>query len=332
MLELLNNPLFSDLTLYISNKNQQQPQQQQDTQNNNNNNTPTNNTENTRSSDARTIFLHKCIVYSRFREFPQFFMGGNAEATEIDVFGYNYDVVYNAMQILYPIIIILVILLCYLKFHFHFILCYFVSNKIYDTYRYADWAKVKQGYTDQFTRFTTQYHLERVTRLFNEGDEFVDAQPAQVDATQSLAQDFTALLRSELLTDVTFCAQGERFRAHRAVLAARSAYFRALLSGQMRESHAHAEVELGNDAVDAHAFKTVLHHLYAAPVDLAQSGLDLLGVLELCCRYLIEDLRVQVTRFLIEHLDMENAIALYEAAMVLDCPELKLACMEFIGR
>ena len=97
----------------------------------------------------------------------------------------------------------------------------------------------------------------------------------------------------------------------------------------MRESLADAQVDL--DAVDPHAFDIVLRHLYAAPVNLTQSGLDLLEILELCVRYLIEDLRVQVTRFLIEILDMENAIALYEAAMVLDCRELKLACMEFIG-
>jgi len=97
----------------------------------------------------------------------------------------------------------------------------------------------------------------------------------------------------------------------------------------MRESHADAEIDL--EAVDARAFDIVLRHLYAAPVDLTQDGLDLLEVLELCVRYLIEDLSVQVARFLIENIDMENAIALYEASMVLDCAELKLACVEFIG-
>eukprot|EP00026_Physarum_polycephalum_P005233 Phypoly_transcript_05264.p1 GENE.Phypoly_transcript_05264~~Phypoly_transcript_05264.p1 ORF type:complete len:652 (+),score=106.77 Phypoly_transcript_05264:70-1956(+) len=289
MLTLLNNPLFSDLTLYISTS----VPKNSDSKNGDSKNSTA---QATRDADARAICLHKCIVFSRFPDFPRFFMRGNADASEVDLCGYCYDVVYSAMQILY-----------------------------------SDWSQVKPQHTDEFAQFTAEYHLERITQICVPdlaAPDAYDAQPAQ-DPTQSLAQDLSALLHSQLRSDVVFRAQDTRFRAHRAVLTARSTYFHALFTGSMRESLADAEVDL--DAVDPHAFDVVLRHLYAAPVDLAQVGLDLLEVLELCVRYLIEDLRVQVTRFLIEHLDMENAIALYEAAMVLDCAELKLACMEFIG-
>jgi hypothetical protein len=89
MLSLLNNPLFSDLTLYISNAETKKGESKN------------NSAQSTRDNDARPIHLHKCIVFSRFPDFPRYFMGGNAELTEIDLHGYSFDAIENAMQILY---------------------------------------------------------------------------------------------------------------------------------------------------------------------------------------------------------------------------------------
>jgi hypothetical protein len=59
--------------------------------------------------------------------------------------------------------------------------------------------------------------------------------------------------------------EGERFPAHRNVLAARSEYFRGLLlSGMQEGSVGQQEIELGE--VSARAFRVVLRHLYTAEV------------------------------------------------------------------
>lgn len=157
---------------------------------------------------------------------------------------------------------------------------------------YSDWTQVKHQDIEEFARFTTQYHLERVTQVPNALDA-VDAMEDEVQLscveTQSLAKDLASMRSTRARADVVFCtAQGTQFHAHRAVLAARSAYFRAMLGVSMRESRSSedsaAQVELGSE-VDANSFEVVLKFLYAEPIDMTNNSVDWLGVLELCCRY-----------------------------------------------
>ena len=58
----------------------------------------------------------------------------------------------------------------------------------------------------------------------------------------TLVQDYSKLLRDTSLAHVMFAVNGQRFPAHRCMLAARSPYFKALLaSGQgMREEASRA--------------------------------------------------------------------------------------------
>jgi speckle-type POZ protein len=61
---------------------------------------------------------------------------------------------------------------------------------------------------------------------------------------------------------VVLVVEGERFPAHRVMLAARSEYFRGLLLSGMQEGSGQQEIELGE--VSARAFRVVLRHLYTA--------------------------------------------------------------------
>jgi len=49
--------------------------------------------------------------------------------------------------------------------------------------------------------------------------------------------DYSKLLGDMELTDVTFAVDGQRFPAHRCVLAVRSPYFRALFKSGNRTTH-----------------------------------------------------------------------------------------------
>ena len=80
-----------------------------------------------------------------------------------------------------------------------------------------------------------------------------------------LQEDYGKLVEAPELADVVLLVEGERFPAHRVILAARSEYFRGLLlSGMQEGSGQQQEIELGE--VSARAFRVVLRHLYTAEV------------------------------------------------------------------
>jgi hypothetical protein len=81
---------------------------------------------------------------------------------------------------------------------------------------------------------------------------------------EQLLGDYGKLVEAPELADVVLVVEGERFPAHRLVLAARSEYFRGLLLSGMQEGSGHQDIELGE--VSARAFRVVLRHLYTAEV------------------------------------------------------------------
>jgi DNA-binding beta-propeller fold protein YncE len=106
----------------------------------------------------------------------------------------------------------------------------------------------------------------------------------------ALQHDYGKLVEDPGLADVVLVVEGERFPAHRNVLAARSEYFRGLLLSGMQEGRAGAggalqEIEVGE--VSAGAFRVVLRYLYTGEVPewmqgaaAVVKGRSLLGVKE----------------------------------------------------
>ena len=74
-----------------------------------------------------------------------------------------------------------------------------------------------------------------------------------------MPSNMRSLLEDGKLSDVTFVVDGERFKAHRAILAGRSVFFDRQLCGGMRES---VESEVVVDDCDAPTFKALLLYLY----------------------------------------------------------------------
>ena len=82
----------------------------------------------------------------------------------------------------------------------------------------------------------------------------------------TVVEDYAKMLRDTSLADVTFAVDGQRFHAHRCMLAARSPYFKALFaSGQgMREEGSRAaggDIEL--EEVSAPDFEMLMEYLYS---------------------------------------------------------------------
>jgi speckle-type POZ protein len=74
-------------------------------------------------------------------------------------------------------------------------------------------------------------------------------------------QHFTCLLQSGEGTDVVFEVSGEKLHAHRCVLAARSAVFRAELFGPMKEGTTTGVIRI--DDMEAKVFKLLLTFIYS---------------------------------------------------------------------
>ena len=61
-----------------------------------------------------------------------------------------------------------------------------------------------------------------------------------------LSHDLQTLVNSNLFSDVTFDVEGHRVFAHRAVLVARSEYFRAMFCGGLREACHNADQQVSD--------------------------------------------------------------------------------------
>uniref|UniRef100_A0A0E0CED3 BTB domain-containing protein n=1 Tax=Oryza meridionalis TaxID=40149 RepID=A0A0E0CED3_9ORYZ len=136
--------------------------------------------------------------------------------------------------------------------------------------------------------------------------------------------------------DVALVVGGETFRAHRAVLAARSPVFKAALFGSMAEATA-PSVALRD--MDPAAFRAVLHFIYTdalpddidelagfSPVDMFQ---HLLAAAE---RYELGGLKLLSTKKLLDNVTPENIAGIIVCAETHGCPELKKKCLDYLAR
>ena len=123
--------------------------------------------------------------------------------------------------------------------------------------------------------------------------------------------DLRSLIGDDEFSDVTFVVGERRIGAHRAILAARCAHFRRMLSSGMRESR---EEEIVIPVIRAVVFESLLAFLYTDELDrdvdptLAvelHAAADLYGIerLQELCKHVVE-----------RSLDDENAAALHSAA------------------
>lgn len=124
------------------------------------------------------------------------------------------------------------------------------------------------------------------------------------------------------LCDVVLVVQDERFMAHRAVLAAASCVFKAMFTNCMKERDAH---EIVLSCVSKHAWRMVMQYIYNAQVNLDNND-DALVLLSTARMYQLERLESFVEMFLVQRVQVTNALLLMEAAERYDLQRLRDAC------
>ena len=134
--------------------------------------------------------------------------------------------------------------------------------------------------------------------------------------THDIGGDYLKLLESSNNSDVTFIVQGERIKAHKTVLVARSNYFESMFNSTMKES-ATGEIEVPD--ADPAAFKGMLQYLYggSSPKDLDDVALDLYALSD---KYGLKELQEVCESHILANLDAHNVV---DAILLSDQYDLK---------
>ncbi|KAF7038862.1 hypothetical protein CFC21_048967 [Triticum aestivum] len=177
--------------------------------------------------------------------------------------------------------------------------------------------------------FTIRCDLSIATTI----DLFIKVPPSGIQ------QDISDLFLSKEGTDVRFMVSGEKFAAHRCVLAARSAVFKTELFGPMKESTVASVIDV--EDMEAKVFSALLEFIYTdtlpdMEIDMgeeeggAQEALFLQHLLAAADRYDLQRLKALCEEKLCEHIGVVSVTTILALAEQHSCSGLKEVCFEFI--
>ncbi|KAL7644978.1 UNVERIFIED_CONTAM: hypothetical protein RMT77_004795 [Armadillidium vulgare] len=151
-----------------------------------------------------------------------------------------------------------------------------------------------------------------------------------VDHSSSLSHDIGSLFLNDEYSDVVLTVGGNKFSAHKVILAARSNYFRALLYGGLRESQ---QDEIAIVGANLTAFKILLKYIYTGLVNLGSEKEDVvLEILGLAHQYGFIELETAVCDYLKETLCTNNVCIIYDMASLYSLKGLSTVCEDFIDK
>jgi ankyrin repeat protein len=149
---------------------------------------------------------------------------------------------------------------------------------------------------------------------------------------EKLNEELGELLESGSYADIKFMVSGVEFKAHKVVLASRSSFFRAMLTGGLKESR--EEIIDLTDVLQAspEEFGALLKFLYSRSVDYVNISEYILGLFSLATRCDSRRLKTILESLIAFNLDASNVASLLLLAEQLSAHSLKRACIEFIKR
>jgi len=150
-------------------------------------------------------------------------------------------------------------------------------------------------------------------------------------------QHLSSLLQSEERTDVTFEVGGETFSAHKCVLAARSAVFRADLFGPIKNTNTDGVIRIHD--MESKVFKLLLTFVYddcwpqmkeEKIGDGADADVMWQQLLVAADRYGLERLKLMCETMLCRYINTTTVVDILKLAEEHYCRELKENCLNFL--
>ncbi|KAG7466888.1 hypothetical protein MATL_G00147080 [Megalops atlanticus] len=130
---------------------------------------------------------------------------------------------------------------------------------------------------------------------------------------------FREFYTSGLFTDITLqCATGEVFRCHKAVLSARSSYFRVMFTADMRER---SDDLVKLPGIDCDVLTALVDYAYSARVSVTQGNVQ--SLLEAADLLQFGSVKRACEDFLLRLLDVENCLGMHSFAELHACPALE---------
>ncbi|XP_008666487.1 BTB/POZ and MATH domain-containing protein 1 [Zea mays] len=147
----------------------------------------------------------------------------------------------------------------------------------------------------------------------------LDLPPSNIGSHLGLLLDSTAG------SDVTFVVDGERFAAHRAVLAARSPVFNAQLFGSMADA---TMTSIPLHGISAATLRAMLRFMYTDACPEEADDSDLLAAAD---RFDLDRLKLLCARKLWNNVTEDTVAGTLICAETYNCPQLKRKCVGFFG-
>lgn len=133
-----------------------------------------------------------------------------------------------------------------------------------------------------------------------------------IDVERILADDFKQMFLSEEYSDVEFEVSGQRFKAHRNILAMRSNHFRSMLCDNLKEDRMSRPIII--EDMTPRAFRALLLYMYTNTIGGdSNATTDCETACELMRQsewYDLPDLKVVAFQHVSQILDIENACTL----------------------
>ncbi|MEJ1288601.1 hypothetical protein NN561_019634 [Cricetulus griseus] len=160
-------------------------------------------------------------------------------------------------------------------------------------------------------------------------DSFINCEDSTVPGIQiprcTMADELGQLWENSLFTDCSLVVAGQEFRAHKAILAARSPVFRAMFEHDMEESRTN-RVEILD--LEPQVFKAMMEFIYTGKAPDLHSMAD--AVLAAADKYGLERLKVMCEDVLRMDLSVENAAHTLFLADLHSAGQLKTKALDFI--
>ncbi|NXV01689.1 KBTBC protein, partial [Cettia cetti] len=122
----------------------------------------------------------------------------------------------------------------------------------------------------------------------------------------TLLEQVKRMKESTQITDVVLIAEGEKFPCHKVVLAAFSAYFKAMFTCGLAECM-QREVVLHN--ISAESMSVILHYMYSA--ELCLTNLNVQTVALAAYFMQMEEVCNMCQKYMMEHMDASNCVGIY---------------------
>lgn len=166
--------------------------------------------------------------------------------------------------------------------------------------------------------------------LFDNGDSH-DEDDSDIDSAtagrESVIDDLEVLLTSSRFSDVKLLVTGKEFQAHKAILAARSPVFLAMLESNMKEGQENV-IEIGE--VEHDVMAELMRFIYTGKVEnMDELAADLLAAADM---YQLDQLRLMCEQVLVRKMCIDNVA---EILKVVDrhttCKKLRDSVLKFLA-